>query len=221
MMRLLVGEAEGLSGAERGAMERHLAECPACTQALGELRAVKEQGAREAPPLPLPAPRPRRRASIALGSLALAGAAAAALLWIRIPPGDGIRPKGASRIAFACKDGARVWDCRSGETVRPGTAVGVGVDLAEPRWVMLLGRDETGIWRIYLPSQGEEALPLQRGETDPLGPSLVLDDRPGEERFVVVLAPHPFARRELRGEGVGQPLELPEGFESRELTLRK
>lgn len=216
LMRLLSGE---VAGPERGQVESHLRGCPACAGELAELESVKAEGQREAPPFRLAQPRPSRPAWF---GFALASACAAALVLVLLPRGPGIRSKGGARIAFACKDGPRVWHCKSGERVKPGTAVAVRVELDGPRWLMLLGVDASGQWRTYLPAGGGGAVEVQGGAHDPLGSSLVLDETPGQERFVLVVARRAFGKAELLGgDGGGASLRVPDGFESAELRLEK
>jgi hypothetical protein len=222
LMRLLGEEV----GDERPHLEAHLESCPACAAALAEQRAIQDEGARRAPGMVegvargARASRPLRR-PLWLG-LAAAGACAVALAIVRPPvaPG-GFRLKGASRFEFACRDGGRVWRCGSGERVEPGTGVGIRVVLDAPGWLVVLGRDSSRRWRSYLPGEGESAVPAATGASDPLGQSLVLDGSPGEERFVVVVAPRPFRWAELLDGADAEALRLPDGFESGELRLTK
>jgi hypothetical protein len=216
LMRLLAGE---VPAEERARMAEHLAACGDCAGALSGLQTEQHQGARAAPLWVEPR---RRRARLAWFGYGLAAAAAAVVAIAVLPREAGIRAKGGARVEFACKDGPRVWACRSGERVHPGTAVAVRVSLDSPRWLMLLGLDGTGRWRTYLPASGEEAVRFQADVSDPLGSSLVLDETPGEERFVLVAARRGFRRADLlpTGEAAGD-LRLPEGFETAELRLQK
>ncbi len=217
MTRLLAGE---ISGAERVELKEHLNDCAHCTTAYAALESVQVQGEREAPPLKLPE---RRAARPHWYGLALAGASALVVFAAVLPHGGEIRSKGAgARVEFACKDGPRVWRCQSGERVRPGTAVAVRVELVSPRWLMLLGRDGSGRWRTYLPSGGEGAVLVAAGARDPLGASLVLDETPGEERFVLVMARRAFSRADLLPEDPDMvALRLTSDFQAFDLRLTK
>lgn len=222
MMRLLAGE---VTGEERARMATHLDACPDCAEALAGLETEQRQGAPTAPLLVLPRRRRWWPARLGVGAgfgLGLVAATAAAVVLVVLPREVGIRSKGGARVEFACKDGPRVWACQSGERVHAGTAVAVRVHLDGPRWLMLLGRDGTGRWRSYLPANGEDAVRFQADVSDPLGSSLVLDETPGEERFVLVVARRAFRRADLLPDGDGAPgLRVPEGIEAAELRLSK
>jgi hypothetical protein len=220
LMRLLAGE---VAGEERARMATHLDACRDCAGVLAGLEAEQRQGARETPLLVLPRRRRWWPARFGVGfGVGLVAAAAAVVAVAVLPREVGIRPKGGAHVEFACKDGPRIWTCLSGERVRAGAAVAVRVRLDGPRWLMLMGRDGTGRWRTYLPASGKEAVRFQADVSDPLGSSLVLDETPGEERFVLVAAQRAFRRGDLLPAGDGAPeLRVPMGFEVAELRLIK
>jgi hypothetical protein len=201
LMRHLTGE---LPAAERRRAGEHLAVCLACRTALDELRAVKERGASEAPPAPFPArppataPRPRRWRLAWGAPVAAAVALAVAVIWLGPRPAA-VRPKGGGgsvRVTAACKHEQRTWSCKSGERLQPGTAIMIQVDLDAERDLLVLGRDGSARWRSYIGGAGDgggrRSLRLPRGRQQ-LPHSLVLDARPGPERFYVIDAPGPIS----------------------------
>ena len=218
LMRALSRE---LDAAEHERVQAHIGTCAACTRTYADLEELQHEGQREASPLRLPERQTRARLWL-WPSLSLAGASMAAVFVIAVARHDdgetGIRAKGGAVVRFACKDGARVWTCRNGEHVRPGTAIAVRLNLDQPRFIMLLGRDATGKWTTYLPTHGDAAVSVSADVEDPLHGSLVLDATPGEERFVLVTASAPFVRQDLVPD---DPQAWPKTLVTSELRLQK
>lgn len=133
--------------------------------------------------------RPRRWIAFASGAAAAAIAASVALFAFN--PSAGVRAKNGDELHLSCwPPGApKAERCASGDRVVPSTAVMFHLRLGGDREVMMLGRDGNGAWKSYFPREGGRSAFVQRDRSDFVGASLKLDATPGEERFVVLVAP--------------------------------
>jgi hypothetical protein len=187
-----------LQAEETVKVEAHLVGCPECTRRMSELHAVQNEGKRSAPAFVLP---PRSSTSLlplrwlAPAAAVMASFLAAIWFWDREPP---LRPKGPGiQLDTACRLGQARWSCRSGEALRPGTAIMFRLKADEPHYVMLWGKDGSGRWQRYFP-QRDAAQRCDPGADPLLDRSLVLDVTPGPERFFLFYSKVAFATRDLR-----------------------
>lgn len=141
-----------------------------------------------APVEPLPAPANRTRAwKLWMAPILLLAAASllVALPLTRPAPVDPtyIGVRGGARLEVFQADGAllRPW---SGEAVGAGDVLGFKV-FGSAQGAVLLGVDGTGVLSVYWPEHGDDPEPLPADGALP--GTLVLDDAPGPEIFVVVL----------------------------------
>jgi hypothetical protein len=195
-------------GSPNGEVADHVAKCERCTAYLKELRALDAQphvrldprpltGALAAPPNEersrqdaLEYERSRRRilAPVA-GALAMAAAVALYLHGRDATDQPYVGVKGAPSIQVLVrgKDGTRVWDGRS--PVHPGDAIALHVACEQ-------------LTQFTVATDSAEAHRFSEG-TCPQAPTtlpftLVVDDQPGHEHFVVVLSRAPLDDRALQ-----------------------
>ncbi len=168
-----------------------------------------------------PPPSPWRRwLTWAMPMGGVLAAAAAVLLVVGLPGGSPeVQPTEAPYIGTkGSLPDLEVWvgsdagprPLRQGEAVGEGDAVQLAFDARGARFVTLAGRDGTGTLEIYrtLETGGQRGL-----ITAPF--SLVLDDAPGPQRFLVLGHDEPLSEEALRAR-----LEAGEG-ELRTVTLQK
>jgi hypothetical protein len=194
--RILVGER--MPPAEQAASAQHLSACAACRSRREELAAVEAQA---------PDPNFWRRAEG--GAFArpawsrrlvggLAGAAALAtvlLLSVRPHRADqassiaaDVRAKGdglALEVVARRADG-RLVPVYDGTALRPGDALRFLLNAPVAGQAAVLGLDGAGHVSVYAPAAPVGTLAVAAGPTTLPG-SIVLDDAPGEERFVALL----------------------------------
>jgi hypothetical protein len=202
--RFLVGELNPLEpeGAGRAATERHLEECATCRARRDELAAAPAQvpdelwwrGQQAARPAAA-AVRARLVTRKMVGGFVAVAAAAAVLVLVARPrpaeltaAGSDTRTKGDG---FAMEIVARRTDGRTvpvfdGTALRPGDAIRFVVTAADAGNVAVVGLDSAGHTSVYAPAATDAALGVAAG-THQLPGSVVLDDTPGDERFVALL----------------------------------
>jgi hypothetical protein len=232
--RLLASELAAESGA---AAHAHAARCAACAARLRTLTA--ERDAFRARPIAISLSRPRRRWLPALIPVA---AAAAVLIALRVHPGPGDdrpaeRTKGRSAMV-PFSERRRVHEAEllllsagspdvlrpvaSGDAVRPGDYLQAGYTATRSGFGAVLSRDGAGSVTAYVPSHGEDMVPLVPGRERSFPLSTILDGTLGDERIAIVwcgtaypLAPLLAALRD------GRPIAAPDDCTVREVTLDK
>ncbi|HXI55212.1 MAG TPA: DUF4384 domain-containing protein [Polyangia bacterium] len=201
--RFLVGELDALEPAAAigAATERHLAECAACRARRDELAAAPAQVPDEiwwrrqqaARPALAPAPaRARVLTRTVVGGLI--AVAAVLVLMARPRPADRSASGGDTRTkggGFAMEIVARRTDGSTvpvfdGTALRPGDAIRFVLTTADAGNVAVVGMDSAGQVSVYAPAAMDAALGVAAG-THQLPGSVVLDDTPGDERFVALL----------------------------------
>ncbi len=227
--RLLLDD---LGGAEREAVEAHLARSPDCRAAVEAARGFDATHPLSPPGRVLPFRRRAARVWAPLaGGLALA-AALALVLWrgpAGGPPGDGLRVKGGRfELEVHVHDGTRSRRVSSGAPVRPGDRVGFAVESDRPGHLLLLGIDARGETYPCYPQtpDGRAAALAPSVGPRPLPAAVRLDATPGRERLVALFCPEPFSSadvaRTLRAARAADPLPvLRPGCTQREVVLVK
>lgn len=239
--RLLAGELAAEVAAEAHA---HAARCTACAARLRGLTA--ERDAFQVRPIAISLSRPRRRWFPALIPVA---AAAAVLLALRVRPGPGDdgpveeRTKGhigmsapaaspAGEAAHAASAGTvlllsagrpeALRPVASGDVVRPGDYLQAGYTTTRSGFGAVLSRDGAGSVTAYVPSGGENMMPLAPGTERSFPLSTILDATLGDERIAIVWCEtaHPLAPL-LAALRDGRPIAAPEDCTVREVTLDK
>ena len=238
--RVLVGEL--IAPGERATIDQHLSSCATCRARRDELDAAPVQvldpaDGRQGAGVPSVRPARSRRL---LGGLVGATALAAVVVLALRPRApldagaiaDGTRTKGDGlvlEVVARHADGRleRVFDRT---VLRPGDAVRFQLTAPIPGHAAVLGLDATGRVSLYAPAASGAGLAVAAG-TSTLPGSVVLDDAPGEERFVALLCeamPAPAAldaagRRALATAGgvPGRALRLDLPCRQDALTVRK
>jgi hypothetical protein len=119
------------------------------------------------------------------------------------------------------KDGNEEDRLSSGTAVRPRDVVQLAYVAAGRRYGVIVSFDARGTITQHLPQVPGPAAALSPTGTVALPHAFELDDSPGFERFVMVLAKHPFDSADVVGSLVPGGPPLPKDFTSVELTLRK
>ena len=193
--RLLVGELT--APAERAAIDEHLASCARCRARRDELRAAPVQVPdpafwQQAPARPVARGRARRLT----GALVTAAALAAALI-VALRPRDGgrtgtppsgerVKGNGVALELVARRGDERPFPVFDGTVLRPGDAVRFLLTAPFAGEAALVGLDGAGRVSLYAPAPAEASWAVVAGKNTRAG-SIVLDDSPGEERFVALL----------------------------------
>ncbi len=199
--------------------QQHLDTCPRCRDRLALLEAARAQAepeiermlrnalARARTVEPAPAP---RSGWLIWGRPALAGAAlvAIALAWGVLRqdpaettgcelPAESIRIKGVS-MRFFVQRGDEVAPGVSGDRYREGDALRFVVSSDAPRFLLLVGVEESGRVSAYHPFGGERSQALAPGVDIALPGSLVLDDSSTAEAFVGLFSEAPLEVADVR-----------------------
>lgn len=168
------------------AVRVHLGDCPTCAGRLDHQDRVRAAFVTEPiPPALLPRPSLLQHLRGWWLGLALVPVLAAALIFLRPPPDDGVRLKGAPPAIEAWVEvGGSARPVYTDERLAPGTRVQLRYDPGEHRFVTFAGRDVTGEVEVYgtinARGPGMTAAPF----------ALTLDDLPGEQVFYAVLTDH-------------------------------
>jgi hypothetical protein len=109
----------------------------------------------------------------------------------------------------------------TGTAVRPRDVVQLAYVAAGRRYGVILSFDARGTVTLHLPEVTGPAAALTPNGKIALPHAFELDDSPGFERFVLVLANHPFQIADVVGALAPGGPPLPKDFTSVELTLRK
>jgi hypothetical protein len=167
-------------------------------------------------------------------------AAAAAIGWALLRPGpppsvaeavEATRWKGAAEapalLVFRRGDADALAD---GAAAAPGDLVQLAWRAPAPVHGVLVSFDGAGVVTLHLPSDGDAVAPALRGASR-LDSAYELDDAPGFERFVLVVAPEPFPTADVvaaaerlasdRAAARAAPLPLPPGFTQTSVLLDK
>lgn len=197
-MRLAMSELDQTRSA---VLRDHAASCAQCGAELKALLDTQAAGAENAPAFVPPA---RVLPLRPLGALALAASVAAAVILI---PRETVRGKGEAAISILCQAPAqeRPSSCRSGDQVRPGTAIAFRARLEQDTHLMIVGRDDRHEWKTYFPKEGERSVLVSKTVSDFMAASLVLDAVGSRETFVVFSSPKPFDRRAIENHLRGEP----------------
>jgi hypothetical protein len=207
--RSLLGEVA--VPAERAAIEQHLASCPACRSRRWELAAAPAQVPDPAfwgQAVSGPVARARSRSRRLAGGLAAAAALAAGLVLAWPPrPAEragttGERAKGGGLVleVVARRADGRVFAVFDGTALRPGDAVRFVLTAPVAGHAAVLGLDGAGHVSLYAPATSEGTLPVAAGK-GALPGSIVIDDSPGDERFIALLCEAMPAREALKAAG--------------------
>jgi hypothetical protein len=204
---------DALDGETEPRARGHLDGCDACRARYEAIVADRERFRAAPPPLrlapaavsaPARAPKARpARAAAAAGGFAIVAAAAAVIFVTRTPPPvtvpsgeaslpEGIRTKSATfELSAVAERGAHQLRLAAGDEVRPGDRVQLAYSTSERGHLYVLGVDGTGAAQTYFPEAGATSS-VEPGREVELPFSLVLDDKPGPERFFGFLcgAPH-------------------------------
>lgn len=136
-------------------------------------------------------------------------AMALAALGLLVLIGDGsdpeVRTKGAARLRVYRERGGQVELARPREVFRAGDRVRVATTLPTSKYVLVYGREASGLLFPVYPN-GSEASSLQAlpaGAHDPLPGAVELDGSTGEESFVLAACEAPLALEQLRGDEAG------------------
>lgn len=184
-------------------VEAHLGSCPTCRARAQAARGIDDRF--EADVLPRTLGRVRSRLAtpparswwryLIVGS-GLAAAVATLVLVVRVPTSDrdavpyaGLKGEAALPFAVFVKRGADVWALAPGQKLRAGDAVRFVARVAQPRYLELRGRDDSGKERTLFPA-GPRAALVHPGEALPGG--FVVDAAPGPEILVALIADHAF-----------------------------
>ncbi|MFO0595220.1 MAG: hypothetical protein U0228_07945 [Myxococcaceae bacterium] len=172
--------AQDLSPAERGAVEKVLAESKADADALRALENDSRAFLTSMPPAAfvekvMPSPKPSAF-RLWWGALAAAAVAAVLLVFFRTPGvDDDTRVKGD--VAWKVMAGAR--SLGAGQSVGEGETLQFQVTTSEPRWVAVISHAPDG-WFVYVP-----AVQVGAGVT-PLAVGAKLDATKGQEVLFLV-----------------------------------
>ena len=179
---------------DRGAAEneptspvaKHVASCARCASYLAELESLDAQRDTRLPPRSV-RDRPRSRSRRLLGRIAPAAAIAAlavVVVYVKARPASddaqyiGVKGMPAVQVLVRSDGQTRVWDARS--PVRAGDSLVLHVACEQFRHVTVASAPPDGLVRL-----SDGPCPTTPG-TLPF--TLIVDDQPGRERLVVVLA---------------------------------
>jgi hypothetical protein len=251
---LTLRAAGDLKPEEAAGVDAHVAICPACRAAASEIERDREDygGRAEAErarfmialadtPRELRDTRGLRRA-VKVG-FAVAGLAAAAVIAIVVAtpfdrseqdgPSAAAPPdiafKGALAVQIVAKRGGRQFFVRPGDALEADDALRFVVTAPEAGYVAVLSVEEAGRVSVFYPPESAAApapWPVRiesRGRRELPG-SIILDEAPGSETYVVLFSSAPFSRE--AAERIAAALstgrrEPPRGFEGRALRVRK
>jgi hypothetical protein len=224
-----------LDASTRRPFEEHTRRCPRCLERMRALDAQREAFLGEASNMPALAslvgpghatvPRPRRIVHRGAGIAGVLALAASFLIVLKLQPEphppDGVRTKGAARLAFFVKRGALVSRGRSGNPLQPGDVVRFIYSSERAAYLALINLDARGV-TTYFPSGSGTARQVGAGTDVALDFGVELDRNPGEERVFGVFCPAPFALAPLTA-ALEADKALPElpGCDVDELVLNK
>jgi hypothetical protein len=109
----------------------------------------------------------------------------------------------------------------AGHAVRPHDVVQLAYVAAGHRYGAVISFDARGTVTMHLPEAAGPAATLTPNGKIALPHAFELDDSPGFERFVLVLADHPFTTADVVGAFAPGGPTLPKDFTTVALTLRK
>lgn len=191
--------AEALSGEERAAVERVLAESAPDAEALRLLRADSAALFVSQPPAAfaqkvLPAKQASWRGW--LGALGAVAAAAALVLFFRGGPDDETRVKGGVgwHITVSGQVGTRT--LLDNAQVAPKETLSFQVATERPLFVAVISHAPDGWW-VYAPAAGRAAVRVERGLTL-LPDGAQLDETEGQETLFLVSSEAPFDPEKVR-----------------------
>ena len=175
--RWLAGD---LTHSEGERLQAHLHGCASCTH---RLRVIKTEPEILPPRAAVPRPRGRRATLAALGAAAAGVVLIAALVR---DPGSALRAKGGLQLDVIVRrrDG-RAEPVFAGDALSAGDAVGFVISTPEPGYAFVVGLDAAGAVSPYFPTVGVPR-PLPAGHGQALPGSVILDDTPGAERFLLL-----------------------------------
>jgi hypothetical protein len=218
LMRLLARDLDRL---QREVIEEHLVACAECRDAKAEVAEIQASGARVAPPLLIvERERPQSRMMI-WGPIGAAAAAVIAVFVAVLPEQGGVRSKGTDSLLVFCRapNAERAERCTSGDRVKPKTALMFEARLEGDRHLLLAGRDAASPWKVYFPREAKTSALVRQQQSDFLSASLVLDETPGTERFILFISDRPFELREVEPALAGA--KPPAHIRALELALTK
>jgi hypothetical protein len=194
------------------ALRVHVAGCDHCTTRLRALQASKTRFLSRNPAeefaratfaraeVPAPVVEPRPWASKRMVAAATSGIAIAAvlLLWVGRNTWDGtsgattseIRLKGGVSLQVVAKHGDRMLRLHDGDALFPGDELAFEYSVDRPKYVLLLGIDDSGAITRYFPQAGtpEATSPVRASPRAQLPIGIQLDARKGEERLYALFS---------------------------------
>lgn len=204
LARMTSGE---LPLAEKEAMGLHVDGCPRCAAALSELEAntsafLGNETARLSALQARIAQQPRHGTRWLRPLLSVCAImAAAAIGFVALPMGEPFDEpafKGEASLRVVVRHGDEQRDLGDSEAVSAGDALRLVVTAASPVYVAAAWLDAAGTASLLYPQEeGSEPLRIEGRGPQALEGSFVIDEAPGEEQLLWVVAPKPFSVRDF------------------------